>query len=389
MIVRYKRNANDSLMVIKDNNILENDYRINMIVKNNISGLLEATTNYFNGEIEMIYVISSRQNLNDYFIKGKIGYHDIKRIIDSIIQLEKEINRYLLNMDDVILLPEYIFVNKESERIEYCYYTENDKSFLESFREFIQKLIHLTDHSDKKAVKYIYDIFELCNDNSFVLQDIEVYLQNNNYNKEENITVEKDVRIEKYYENEEGMRNDFLYGESEERNKKNIIVEFISRLFGGKEKEKIPIVCEEENLYCLENKMGESENKEKFNEDSEGNLYTNKIYSENECETMYIKDILMQKDRQLFSMSEMDDIEIKSFPFIIGKSGGKSDGIINDNAISRVHAKIDFENDQYTIEDLNSKNGTFVNDEIIDPYQVVNISIGDKITIASFDYIFR
>lgn len=388
MIVRYKRNANDSLMVIKDNNIYENDYRINMVIKNKIAGLLEADTNFINGEMEMTYVISSRQNLSDYFIKGKLGYQEIIKIINSIVELEKEINRYLLRMDDVVLIPEYIFVNKESKKIEYCYYTGNDKNFFEGFKELVQKLIHITDHSDKKAVKCIYDILEMCNESSFVLHDIEVYMQKDDFSMDENQPIEKNDNTVSVLNNNDYHQDDFLYGESNVQTKKNNILSFISKLFWGKEKNRIPIVCEEENVYFMGN---ENINKSPYLYGEDININGDKYEAEeeNECETMYIKDILMQKDRQLFSMSEMDDMEIKTFPFIIGKSGGKSDGVINDNAISRVHAKIDFENDQYTIEDLNSKNGTFVNDEIIDPYQIVNISIGDKITIASFDYIFR
>ena len=105
---------------------------------------------------------------------------------------------------------------------------------------------------------------------------------------------------------------------------------------------------------------------------------------------MYINDIVWEQQRKLFSMSEQDDILLNNFPFIIGKIPGKADGIIRDNSISRMHAKIELnDNREFTIEDLNSKNGTYVNDDILNPYEKVKIDFGDKITIAAFDYIFR
>ena len=81
-------------------------------------------------------------------------------------------------------------------------------------------------------------------------------------------------------------------------------------------------MCEEENVYFMGN---ENINNSPYLYGEDMNINGDKYEAEeeNECETMYIKDILMQKDRQLFSMSEMDDMEIKTFPFIIGKSGGK------------------------------------------------------------------
>ena len=57
--------------------------------------------------------------------------------------------------------------------------------------------------------------------------------------------------------------------------------------------------------------------------------------------------------------------------------------------MSRIHVRIDNEADSFTIEDLNSRNGTFVNGERLNPYDKIEISIGDKITIASLDYIFK
>lgn len=57
--------------------------------------------------------------------------------------------------------------------------------------------------------------------------------------------------------------------------------------------------------------------------------------------------------------------------------------------MSRIHVRIDNKADSFTIEDLNSRNGTFVNGERLNPYDKIEITIGDKITIASLDYIFK
>ena len=62
------------------------------------------------------------------------------------------------------------------------------------------------------------------------------------------------------------------------------------------------------------------------------------------------------------------------------------DLIINDRAISRPHAKIVHDQNIYTLIDLNSANGTFVNGQkIIEPYQLANT---DSIKIGESDIIF-
>ena len=108
-----------------------------------------------------------------------------------------------------------------------------------------------------------------------------------------------------------------------------------------------------------------------------------------EGETVLISDIIKDKKRKLFSLCDYDDIVINEYPFTIGKTSGKVDEIIEDKSVSRIHVRIDNEADSFTIEDLNSRNGTFVNGERLNPYDKIEISIGDKITIASLDYIFK
>ena len=43
----------------------------------------------------------------------------------------------------------------------------------------------------------------------------------------------------------------------------------------------------------------------------------------------------------------------------------------------------------YYIEDMNSKNGTYLNGIPAEPHEKIKIEIGDKIRIATFEYIFR
>lgn len=47
------------------------------------------------------------------------------------------------------------------------------------------------------------------------------------------------------------------------------------------------------------------------------------------------------------------------FPFLIGKSRLKCDYVIDQNVISRVHAKIIKKNNTFFIEDMDSTNKTF------------------------------
>jgi hypothetical protein len=72
-------------------------------------------------------------------------------------------------------------------------------------------------------------------------------------------------------------------------------------------------------------------------------------------------------------------IVIEQQPLIIGREE-TCDVVIPDRQVSRQHARIRLEADQYVLEDLGSKNGTFVNgQELPGPYPLQD---GDQIQIA-------
>ncbi len=84
--------------------------------------------------------------------------------------------------------------------------------------------------------------------------------------------------------------------------------------------------------------------------------------------------------------------EINKMPYTIGKNNDKADVLINSQTISRLHARIYEEskiNGKYSIEDLNSTNGTFVNYKRIEPYQKVPIAVGDIICFADEEFCFK
>lgn len=73
--------------------------------------------------------------------------------------------------------------------------------------------------------------------------------------------------------------------------------------------------------------------------------------------------------------------------FVIGKSETLVDGVITFNkAISRKHCKICRSGSQFTISDLGSANGTFVNRQRLQPDQPHPIKHGDVIRLANSDF---
>lgn len=81
------------------------------------------------------------------------------------------------------------------------------------------------------------------------------------------------------------------------------------------------------------------------------------------------------------------EIEITKDEFTLGKKQGAVDGVISFNKmISRSHCKIVRSGNLYTIVDLQSQNGTFVNKVRLQPNRPCNIKNGDIVRMANSDF---
>ena len=62
------------------------------------------------------------------------------------------------------------------------------------------------------------------------------------------------------------------------------------------------------------------------------------------------------------------------------------DGCIPASTVSRIHARIYFDDTAYFLEDLNSTNGTWADQMQLNPYELFPLQNGMHITFASVEY---
>jgi hypothetical protein len=100
------------------------------------------------------------------------------------------------------------------------------------------------------------------------------------------------------------------------------------------------------------------------------------------------------QQQSVINLKPVDEIKyqsiiIKEFPFFIGKLKKNVDYCLEKDVVSRYHAKITKEQEQYYITDLNSTNGTFLNKELLQTYQKREVKPGDEISFANISFIMQ
>lgn len=117
-------------------------------------------------------------------------------------------------------------------------------------------------------------------------------------------------------------------------------------------------------------------------------LSENKEIEEDE-ETTLLVDSNNIKNAFLRPFNNNEDvIDINKNMFIIGSYKENTDYSIDSKLVSRIHASIKKEENKYFITDLNSKNGTFLNNQSLIPNKKELLNNGDIIKISDRKYTF-
>ena len=76
-------------------------------------------------------------------------------------------------------------------------------------------------------------------------------------------------------------------------------------------------------------------------------------------------------------------------PLTIGKFSNLSDVVLKDPTVSRIHARVLREDGEMYIQDLNSKNGTFINGKRLLPNEKMVIIPDDEIAFGKCSFAYR
>ena len=97
------------------------------------------------------------------------------------------------------------------------------------------------------------------------------------------------------------------------------------------------------------------------------------------------------KEYKLYAMDKKNKnhIELRQFPFTIGKMAGCVDYVLSDDSISRIHARFDKQGEKIILTDMNSTNGTYKNGLRMQPQETVEIEPGDEVRFGNLNYCYR
>lgn len=550
MKVEYKKDLHHNFMVISEiETVNEEAYCMKLQKLLQLDGLLRMERRTMDNQVLCYYDITGKQSVTSLFEKGNLTYDRIKKFfLELLITLEKGYE-YLLNEDDFILIPEYIFMDAAASILYLCYLSGYGRSIQEQISNLIEYLMNKVDYNDKDAVLMVYEMYAASKEEHFNIDSLNAIINgtkrgsrsentkttmkkatesNQNMVDREDINSNEPGKesafkvkqreeqrtnptnglfmMEKLVDEQEvicypiktylytgfcglgsvillilGFSSKLLYNSFGNRidvsklfgllflifiadgyvlrkiwDKKNRITKMVTRneyidplveshrINHGFIQEEPSDYYGEESFKSKENsmkikaldkvslrsshraRMDVNKNDHKFDQKKvqQDNIYQD-INVEQNCE--YGEDVYNHGDKKIahrLNYNDLDERETENptcvlneindkptpilkalddvignnnnqasiillkFPFFIGKLKKNVDLYLDQDIISRYHAKITRENNRYYLTDLNSTNGTFHNGIELLPYETKELTPGDEVAFANLKFIF-
>lgn len=369
-----------------------NIHKIRMLENNEIPFLLSPVSTELNGVSYLKYNVSSYYVLEKLFCKLPPDKELLKIVLSQIIECVEKLENYLLDAEDLVIEPGYMFYESESRLLKLLCLPGYGKNIKKQLKEFIEYIMKIFDHRDSKGVQLMYEVYDLIVREDVDISSIKIKLNkppleekqihyNNVCVEDKNLCVDKEENYRiKEHKNEVifclvmGVVGIFFAGRFFffGREIYNICIGIlffvgaviVAALFSFKEEEDLDEIMEE---YKRNVEAYLMESKEVVGEDTKTNSIIKKLVP--------------------LTNGALSDISLEKFhTIIIGRDKKDTDYRLATTQISRIHACIYCIGEEIFVEDKNSTNGTFINNYRIEPLTQYKIEKGDVVSFANEEF---
>lgn len=131
----YKRDMNHNYLILTGEEAIDtNSYQVRMIVANAVPDLLQCRIQGIDGKFMVYYDVTSRHSMTALFEEKKIGMEELQVILGGFVQVMEAMSEYLLNPCQLILEPEYIYLDEKNRMSGSVIFQDFTARYRNSFR---------------------------------------------------------------------------------------------------------------------------------------------------------------------------------------------------------------------------------------------------------------
>lgn len=170
MITEFERELRHTWMIFEIEKIYEEDYQMKMIYSNSIPGLLNVQGQGMDEKSRYRYEISGKISMKALGERESWNYFQMENFMRQLIQILKEMDNYLLNVNCLSLKPEHIYWN--DGKYYFCYCPALEQDLWEEFHELTEYFVRETNYEDKEAIYFAYELHKSSMEENYNIEEI-------------------------------------------------------------------------------------------------------------------------------------------------------------------------------------------------------------------------
>ncbi len=187
------------------------DYQMRMLKANHLDGILNMGGRGVNGNSCYDYDVSGKMSMRAMYERSKISAEDIKIFLRDFKMAVKEVEIFLLNINCILLKPEYIFY--EDEKYYFCYYPPAKGDVWEEFHRLTEYFVKQADYQDQECISMVFLLHQKTMDENYSLEKLAAECLQNYTDTENNQDVREKqdgVRMEENFEEYDRFDHDWI-----------------------------------------------------------------------------------------------------------------------------------------------------------------------------------
>lgn len=170
--ITYKREMKHNYLIIEPLDDFKLGYECKMLLCNSIDGLLKFHLKQLDGSLQYYYEITSRQPLSRLLEKQCITSEEISLLLVHISQTLNQMESYLLKEEQILLDPDYIYIEQDSFFVSLCLIPGRMCNFPDDLGKLLQYILSKVNHQDKDSVVLAYSLFQESQKENYGIDDL-------------------------------------------------------------------------------------------------------------------------------------------------------------------------------------------------------------------------
>jgi len=396
------RNEFDKSYLLMEKAFPEDNYILYMLTQNRIAGIPECRVRYLDDKTYLAYDVTDKSSLEKMFADRKMKFEDLTELFYGISKIMHCANDFLLDRRGFLLHPKYLFTDLESGEFSCLYVPQTEDSRAEdNYRPLSDFLLDKIDHKDEHAVSIAYHFYKISKEEYFSFDRFIGFVE------KECLLVQSENRrkeiVQKHSEDvdcaREAVTEEVVVAKEPENAPDKCkwgaaagLLVFCTALLAAYGF--IPLL-QKYTLYILVPgltgiiaaigllvhngvKWYRRRNAEVYEEPTEP------VRVEDYFEDM-ADDVTVFFDQDEYLTLKWTEGHfskeyiMENFPVTVGKMKSNVQAVIEDMSVSRLHARFRKQGNTVYLQDLDSTNGTYVNEKRLPAGEEIIIKRGDEI----------